>query len=53
MGKREQIIECINYLEEGQMKMEQQGDIWQNKLVWWICKALCMILVDKLREEKK
>lgn len=52
MGKREQIIECINELEKGQLKVELTKDIWQNSLIWWICKALCLLLIDKLKEDK-
>lgn len=52
MTRRQQIIECINKIEEGQLKVEMTREIWQNDLIWWMCKALCLLLVDELKGEK-
>lgn len=50
---RQQICECINELEKGQIALEEKRDIWQNDLIWWMCKALCLLLVEELKRRSR
>lgn len=43
MTKREQMIECIEEIETRQTHLEGH-DIWQDELVWWMAKAICLLL---------
>lgn len=53
MTKREQILECIDELEKGQAALEERRhDIWQDKLVWWLCKAVALLLTEELKRGK-
>ena len=52
--KRQQIFECMDYMVFGMVETEMTKDsIWQNKLIWWICKAVYLLLEDRLRKEDK
>ena len=54
VSKRQQIVECMDYMVFGMVETEMTKDsIWQNKLIWWICKAVYLLLEDKLRKEDK
>ena len=48
MTRRDQIIECVDALEEG-MERVAGGDIWQNRVIWWLCKAVVLLLRKELR----
>ena len=50
--KREQAIECINALDEG-MERLMTRDIWQDRLIWWLCKAVKLLLEERIRERKE
>lgn len=43
MTKREQMLECIEEIENRQALLEGH-DIWQDELVWWMAKAICLLL---------
>lgn len=47
-SKREQTIECIEALDEG-MERLMTRDIWQDRLVWWLCKAVKLLLDEQLK----
>lgn len=44
MTKREQVLECMDAMERGMEHTATQRDIWQSDLIWWICKALYLLL---------
>ena len=43
MTKRDQMLECIEEIENRQAALEGH-DIWQDQLVWWMAKAICLLL---------
>lgn len=47
-SKREQTIECIEALDEG-MERLMTRDIWQDRLVWWLCKAVKLLLEERIK----
>lgn len=53
MTKQEQMKECRDALTKG---MERVGfnreEIWQNDLIWWMCKALLLLLEKAIKGEK-
>ena len=46
MTKREQMIECAEAMEQGMMHTR---DMWQNNLIWWICKAVKLLLEREVK----
>lgn len=50
LSKREQMIECAEVMEEGMIKTQTHRDMWQNNLIWWMCKAIKLLLEAALKE---
>ena len=51
---RQKIVECMDYMVYGMVETEMTKDsIWQNRLIWWICKAVYLLLESRLRAEDK
>ena len=44
MTKRQQMLECIDAMQKGMERTATQRDMWQSELIWWMCKALCLLL---------
>lgn len=45
MTKRDQLLEARAAISEGMERTAVQRDIWQNELIWWLCKAV-LLLID-------
>ena len=52
MTKREQLIECAEAMENGMLNIQYKRDIWQNELIYWICKAIKLIIEVQLKNLK-
>lgn len=52
MTRNEQIAECRQAISEGMERTAVQRDIWQNELVWWLCKAVLLLIEREVRREK-
>lgn len=52
MTKRDQMIECMSAIEDGMSRTAQHRDIWQNELIYWLCKAVYLLL-DKAVKDRK
>ena len=51
--KREQMLECLNKMEDGMIHVGMTREIWQNNLIWWLCKSVYLILEWIVRERWK
>lgn len=49
--KLEQMIECAEQMEQGMIQTQTYRDMWQNNLVWWMCKAIKLLLEDRIKEK--
>lgn len=47
MTRNKQIAECRKAISEGMERTAVQMDIWQNELIWWLCKAVLLLLNQK------
>lgn len=52
MTKHDQMIECMEVMHDGMAQLSTSRDIWQNQLIWWICKALYLLLEKAVKEDK-
>lgn len=50
MTRREQLIECAEAMERGMIHIQNTRDIWQNDLIWWVCKATKLLLEKRINE---
>ena len=53
MTRREQMIECAEAMEQGMIDTQTTRDMWQNDLVWWICKAVKLLLEERIRDDEQ
>ena len=51
MTKRDQMIECMDVYESGMSSIGETNGIWQNELVWWLCKGLKLLMETKVKTE--
>ena len=52
MTRREQMMECAEQMEHGMIQTQTYRDMWQNNLVWWMCKAIKLLLEERIRERR-
>lgn len=51
MTKRDQMIECMAAVEDGMIQTAQHSDIWQNRLIYALCKAVYLLLEKAVKEK--
>ena len=51
MTRREQMLEARQKIS-GIMEDVSDHTIWQNELIWWLCKAVLLLIETELRREK-
>ncbi len=51
MTRREQIMECAEAMEQGMAQTQITRDIWQNNLIWWMCKAIKLLLEERINTQ--
>ena len=52
MTKRDQMMECMSAIEDGMSRTAQHRDIWQNELIYWLCKAVYLLLDRAVKNRK-
>ena len=52
MTKRDQMMECMSVIEDGMSRTAQHRDIWQNELIYWLCKAVYLLLDRAVKDRK-
>lgn len=53
MADRAAIVETLDAIEDGMSRIKEQRSIWQNSLVYALCQAVRLLLMDKIKEERK
>lgn len=49
MTRREKLIETRNAIIEGRERVADRT-IWQNELIWWLCKAVLLLLDREIKK---
>ena len=49
MTKHKQLIECMSAMEDGMCQTAQHSDIWQNRLIYALCKAVYLLLEQAIK----
>lgn len=52
MTKRDQMIELLSAMEDGMCQTAQHSDIWQNRLIYALCKAVYLLLEQAVKGGK-
>jgi len=50
--RRSEIIDDINNMDEVMERTAKRVDIWQDRCIYWMAKALRDILITLLKEQK-
>lgn len=54
MTKREILLEDVEQMDKGLETLSKtKADIWQDELIWWLCKAVRDILLWIVERGKK
>lgn len=53
MADRTAIVEALDAIETGMCRVKESRDIWQNELVYALCQAVRLLLLDELKEVRK
>lgn len=53
MASREELMEALDAIETGMCRVKESRDIWQNDLVYALCQAVRLLLMDKIKEGRK
>ena len=53
MASRKDLIEALDTIETGMCRIKESRDIWQNDLVYALCQAVRLLLMEELRKEKR
>ena len=53
MARREELMEVLDAIETGMCRIKENRDIWQNELVYSLCQAVRLLLMDKIKEGRK
>ena len=52
MTKRDQLLEARAAISEGMERTAAQREIWQNELIWRLCKAVLLLLDREIKSGK-
>lgn len=50
MTRKNKLLEARAAISEGMERTAAQRDIWQNELVWWLCKAVLLLIEKEIKK---
>ena len=53
MARRDDLMEALDTIETGMCRVKESRDIWQNSLVYALCQAVRLLLIDKIKEKQR
>ena len=53
MTRKDKLLEARAAISEGMERTAVQRDIWQNELVWWLCKAVLLLIEKEIKNDIK
>lgn len=52
MTRKDKLLEARAVISEGMERTAVQRDIWQNELIWWLCKVVLLLLDKEIKNGK-
>lgn len=52
MTRKDKLLEARAAISEGMERTAVHRDIWQNELVWWLCKAVLLLIEKEVKGAK-
>ena len=53
MTRLEKLKECRAALVDGKEQVGYSRAIWQNELIWWMCRAILFLLNKEIKDEQR
>lgn len=53
MANKDAMLEALEEIENGMCRTKEQRSIRQNSLIYALCQAARLLLIDKIKEERK
>ena len=48
--RMDKLLEARAAISEGMERTGMHRDIWQNELVWWLCKAVLLLIEKEIKK---
>lgn len=52
MARREDLMEALGAIETGMCRIKESRDIWQNELVYALCQAVRLLLMEEIKGDR-
>lgn len=53
MARREDLMEALDAIETGMNRIKESRDIWQNDLVYALCQAVRLLLMEEIKHGRQ
>lgn len=53
MANKDAMLEALEEIENGMCRIKERRSIWQNSLVYALCQAVRLLLIDKIKEGRE
>lgn len=50
---KDAMLEALEEIENGMCRIKERRSIWQNSLVYALCQAVRLLLIDKIKEKRR
>jgi hypothetical protein len=50
MTRRDKLLEARAAISDGMERTAVHSDIWQNELIWWLCKAVLLLIEKEIKK---
>ena len=51
MTRKDKLLEARAAISEGMERVGMHRDIWQNELIWWLCKAVLLMMNSEIKNK--
>ena len=49
---KDAMLEALEEIENGMCRIKERRSIWQNSLIYALCQAVRLLLIDKIKEKQ-
>ena len=50
---KEAMLEALEDIENGMCLIKERRSVWQNSLIYVLCQAVRLLLIDKIKEKQR
>ena len=53
MANKDAMLEALEEIESGMCRIKELRSIWQNSLIYALCQAVRLLLIDKIKDKQR